>query len=123
MNKKPKVFLLHNMVTPYRLPLFEELNKKVDLTVYFCEEKQKDRNWKAEIHKYFFKYKLLRHFQIGPEIINLNLMFELIRKKYDIYIISENPENVISSIMVSLIAKIKNKNLDLPRSLQGAVVD
>lgn len=31
-----KVFLLHNVIDPTRLPIFEKLATRVDLDVYFC---------------------------------------------------------------------------------------
>jgi len=36
MKNKAKLIILHNIISPYRLPIFEELSKKYDLDVYFA---------------------------------------------------------------------------------------
>ena len=44
MKNKARLIILHNIISPYRLPIFEELSKKYDLDVYFCKAKTEDRN-------------------------------------------------------------------------------
>lgn len=55
MNSNPKVFLLHNEISPYRLPLFEKLAEEVDLTVYFCYSKSDYRRWETPLQEYGFR--------------------------------------------------------------------
>ena len=52
MQNKLKVMILHNIISPYRSPLFEELSKKYDLTVYFCKAKTNDRKWSTKLDNY-----------------------------------------------------------------------
>jgi len=113
MKSKLKIMILHNMVTPYRLPLFEELSKKYDLTVYFCKTKDKDRLWKTDLNKYSFKYKILDHKDFGPFVINPTLKKELKKNPCDIYICFENPENSFSILKALKFAKMNKKKFIL----------
>lgn len=107
MRTKSKVMILHNIISPYRLPLFEELSKKYDLTVYFCKENDKERKWSTKLDGYSFKYKILPYKDIGPFVINPTLKKELKENAYDIYILVENPENAFSILKI---IKLANKN-------------
>jgi glycosyltransferase involved in cell wall biosynthesis len=109
MKKKLKVMILHNIISPYRNPLFEELSKKYDLTVYFCKENDRERKWSTKLDGYSFKYKILSHKQIGPFVINSNLKKELKENDFDVYIIAENPENTFSIKKIIQFAKKHNK--------------
>jgi len=106
MGDKPRVFLLHSEMSPYRLPLFEELAQKVDLEVYFCQAKSKKRLWNASIEGYSFKSKVLKFINVGPLIINYSLPFELLFRRYQIYIIDDDPRLTFSKLVVFLIAKM-----------------
>ena len=80
--KKKRVLLIHNFISPYRLPIFEELSKFVDLEVLFCKISPKNRSWKKkELDLYNFKYSILDSFNIKSFIINYSLPIILIRKK------------------------------------------
>lgn len=111
MKNKPKVMILHNIISPYRNPLFEELSKKYDLTVYFCKENDKERKWSTKLEGYSFKYKILPHKQIGPFVINPTLTKELKENDFDIYILGENPENYFSIKKIFKILNINKKIL------------
>ena len=97
----------------YRNPLFEELSKKYDITVYFCKATDNDRKWSTNLNKYSFKYKILKHKQIGPFVINPTIKQELRKKDYDIYILGENPENAFSIIQIMKSAKKNNRKIIL----------
>ena len=103
MKNKTKVFLLHNMIAPYRLPVFEEINKKFDLTVYFCYRKSKDRLWDTSLKGYRFKSYILPHIKLGPFILNYNLFFKLLLSHYDVYIVCKNAYETLFSVLVVLI--------------------
>ncbi|KKN12514.1 hypothetical protein LCGC14_1015650, partial [marine sediment metagenome] len=112
--RKKKVLILHNFVTPYRLPIFEELSKFVDLEVLFCKISPKNRNWKKkELDLYNFKYSILDSFNIRTIIINYSLPIILIRKKVDIIIIGENPDNVFATFCCWIISKLKKVKIIL----------
>lgn len=111
--KKLKVMILHNIISPYRNPLFEELSKKYDLMVYFCKENDKERKWSTKLDDYSFKYKILPHKQIGPFVINPTIKDELEKEDFDIYILGENPENAFIIKKILKFAKRRNKKIIL----------
>ena len=110
---KLKIMILHNTITPYRLPIFEELSKKYDLDVCFCKAKTNDRLWSTSLENYTFKYKTLPSLNIGPLVFNFSLLKELFKNKSDCFIIAENPENAISILAVFVVAKINKSKIIL----------
>src|ERR1035437_1706271 len=110
---KIKLTILHNIISPYRQPLFEELSKKYDLRVYFCKANAKDRIWKTSLKNYTFKYKILSSLGIGPLIFNFSLLNELFKDQPDCFIVVENPENAISILTIFVIAKINKSKIIL----------
>jgi glycosyltransferase involved in cell wall biosynthesis len=113
MKKKTKLVILHNIISPYRLPLFEELSMKYDLCVYFCKEKTENRLWSTSLENYTFKYKILPSLNIGPLVFNFSLLKELFKNKSDCFIVAENPENAISILTLFVIAKINRGKIIL----------
>lgn len=85
--KGVRVAVYHNVVAPYRIPLFEELSKKVDLTVYFGKSKFEIRRWDVK-HDRTFGYEILR--DIGEfyllSTINPTLPWRLLRNRFDVYV-------------------------------------
>lgn len=57
MIMKPKVLLLHNILSPHIEPVFRALSFKVDLEVFYCAEREANRTWKVTPKEY--KYKIL----------------------------------------------------------------
>ena len=111
-NDKPKVLLLHNIPAPYRLPLFEQVAKKVDLQVFFCKKSHKRRLWETDFSKYNFKRKILKNFSLRPFVFNFTLPWELLKNKSDIYLVGENGfETMFSIFWVFLVSKIYKKPL------------
>lgn len=113
MKSKHKVFLLHNIIAPYKLPLFEELAKEWDLEVEFCKGMRKDRLWKTTLSDYSFKHEVLRDISIGPVslgpfVINYTLPFKLLLNRYDVYIfgITFSLSDILSAPVTLFIAKL-----------------
>lgn len=109
MKKKLKVLLLHNIISPYRQPLFEEISKQVDLQVYFGRATDKTRKWSTNLKNYTFKYKILPSFILGPFFINYTILFDLLFHPYDVYIFAEDHEITFSVLAGLIIAKIYRK--------------
>jgi len=103
---KTRVFFLHNVIAPYMLPFFEELSKKVNLHVYFCKAQSEGRLWNTSLKQYSFKYDILKHISIGKLVFNYSLAFKLFFNKYDVYIVGDHPENILSEFIVFFMAKI-----------------
>jgi len=59
--KKKKVFLLTNMITPYRIPLFNAISERGNFyfKVIALAEREKNREWKLSKNKIKFDYQIL----------------------------------------------------------------
>lgn len=93
MNKL-KVALIHNIMSPYRIPLFNELakNSMIDIVVYFESKSEKNREWDV-INSDLINYKILPGFtlEIGKDVyyhINPTIVKELFYGDYDVIISS-----------------------------------
>lgn len=108
--EKAKVLIITNYPSPYRIPLFEKIAKKVDLYVYFTMV-ENDRNWDLNL-QFKFKYKILRYFNLkikGKDILNYHfnpsIFKELLFNDYDI-VISGGYSSLTSKIAL-LICKLQ----------------
>jgi len=106
-----KVCLLHNQVTPYRLPIFNEIGKKCNLHVIFCQTVSQDRLWAASSEGFSFSSTVLKYIKIGPFIINYTLPSFLLQHSFDIYIIGENPQNIFSEFFICIFTKLQKKKV------------
>lgn len=97
MGTKYKVALIHNIISPYRVPLFEGLSNhpSIDLTVYFCAKTHKHRKWdvlESEDYKYEILSGTTLEFSGITYHINPSIVSRLINGKYDAVILSGNPD-------------------------------
>lgn len=104
-----RVFFNQNIISPYRLPLFEELEKDYDVTVWFHRKTSEDRKWETELEDYNFDSEILRNFQLGPLTLNPGFFLKLLRRDFDVYFINENPSTFLSSFAILLSAKLRRK--------------
>lgn len=113
-----KIALITNIPTPYRVPLYEKLAEKIDLTVYFTNVSKSDEKFKINDKRreweisgnYKFKFKFLPGFTIyGPSGINYDVnpsIFKELRKnKYDIVILGGY--NTFTTQITFLLCKLK----------------
>jgi glycosyltransferase involved in cell wall biosynthesis len=86
---KPRVLLLHNFLSPYRVPLFAELAKRFDLEVWILGDIRSVRDWPAEARDAGFRYRILPHLtvQLGSRynviLLNYTLPVALARHRHD----------------------------------------
>jgi glycosyltransferase involved in cell wall biosynthesis len=106
---KPSVFFLHNIIAPYRLPVFEAVAEAADIDVYFCLGVAKDRRWSHSVNGYNFKHRILRAFRFGPFVINPGLPWRLLTRPYDIYLVGDFPEAALSTFITIVMAKLRRK--------------
>lgn len=90
-----KIAIIHNIVTPYRLELFERLSKHNyidELDVFYCLEKYKDRNWELSsgtqysskiLSGYTFRFPIIKL----PCSINPSIFTEIRKNRYDVVIV------------------------------------
>lgn len=111
MKYKIKALLIHNIISPYRVPLFNEIakNNNLQFKVIFLAKTEKGREWHIpkEIN---FNYILLPNFylKVGQRHIRFNptLWFELKRFNPDVLVTGGFS---IASIIAFTYGKILNK--------------
>jgi len=108
-DKKNKVMLMHNVIAPYRLPLFSEVAKSYNLSVVFYNNDAEGRKWDASINQSGFNYKFLKHIKLVSFVLNFDLSRYLLKNKSDLYVIIDNEENILSNLCVVLTAKLRQK--------------
>lgn len=111
--KRTKVFIIHNIIAPYRVPLFNKISswRGIDLEVLFYAKTEKNRAWNVP-KNLNFKYKI---------IPGLNLWLRnravYIKPYLFFYLLKRNPEYVIvggfsfAALLALLYCKIFNKRL------------
>lgn len=94
---RPAVLLLTNIPTPYRLPVFEAIGERVDLTVYFCEGHDPDRLWRVSPSSKQARYETGTVRRLPAGIIwNPDLGSRLRRTPFDVYLAGDNFTNAPS---------------------------
>jgi glycosyltransferase involved in cell wall biosynthesis len=93
-----KVIILHNIISPIRVFLFNKLNKyyrnkEIEFKVFFLSVSDKNRNWKTD-YKMNFDYEILDNFAIRIAGKDLNTFF--INPKVKNVLQKENPDKIIS---------------------------
>ena len=56
-----KILFIHNIIAPYRTPLFEALSKKYEIQVVFLEKMDADRKWSQRPEELHFDHKFLKN--------------------------------------------------------------
>ncbi|MFA6240655.1 MAG: glycosyltransferase [Candidatus Hydrogenedentales bacterium] len=88
-SSKLRVLLIHNFLSPYRIPLFRELATRVDLEVWILGDVRALREWPSDAPGAGFRYRVLPHLTIplgsryNVILINYLLPFDLLRHRYD----------------------------------------
>lgn len=99
-NGEPRVVLVHNMASPYRLPIFEELARHVDLTVLFCTRNVASREWQPDLEQFEFDYHILNNVSVGAFILNPSLHRQLARIEFDLCLIGVDRKNLQATLTV-----------------------
>lgn len=106
---QPNVALVHNVISPYRSDLFEELSEQVDLRVYFCFEEESNRLWETSLADYSFDARILKHLSVGPFVLNYLLPVRLWRRDADVYMAVDTFATIFTTFLTLLIAKIRDR--------------
>jgi glycosyltransferase involved in cell wall biosynthesis len=64
---RTRVLIVHNIIAPYRLPLFRAIaaHSDIDLTVWFMARSARNRRWKTDLTNPGFEYRVLPGFALG----------------------------------------------------------
>jgi len=92
VEKNVRVLLMHNFLSPYRIPLFTELASRFDLDVWILGDIKSVRDWPDNIHETGFRRRTLPHITIplgsayNVILINYTLAAELKRHRHDVVV-------------------------------------
>lgn len=112
MNTKKKILIVHNIVAPYRQPLFNSLGKDYDLYVIYLIKRDKTRRWSQDINSNR-DFRIHYAKTIGFKFFGKNLTFSLnlynfIMNFYpDFVVISDDPPHLLTSVYLAM--RLKNK--------------
>ena len=101
------VALFTNTPAPYRAPLFEELSRRVNLTVFFGSGRQGRRRWHTDTST--FNGQVLRSIATLPYLYSVNpsLPFKLLKGGFDVYI--AGGPRLLGTMVTLAVAKIRGK--------------
>lgn len=115
---KKKVILLTEIISPYRIPVFNEIAKSVEsqFLVLFFGKTEKRRKWKVYQEKIKFHYEILPNilFQkkgLAPYFLNPTIFFRLLKYSPEIVIIGGYHQP--SSLLAILYAKLFKRRIIL----------
>lgn len=104
-----KILFIHNIIAPYRTPLFEELAKLYDIHVIFLEKNDSSRKWEQDSSKLRFRHSFLesKTFKLFGKNVTINYG---LKKKFkeinpDILVTLDNPKNFLTVINSINLAK------------------
>ena len=104
-----KILFIHNIITPYRIPLFESLANEYHLHVVFLERRDDRRNWNQNFNKLNFDHTVLKNknYRIFDKKIVRNYGLNRIFKEYnpDVLVTIDNPPNFLILLQSILLAK------------------
>lgn len=121
-----RVLIIHNIIAPYRLPLFEKLAQHPivdDLTVYYCLERYGDRLWKTYEKTKYHRYEVLHGLTFKIPFINLpcSINPSIIKKmqdnNFDVIILTGFTD--FTTQIAFCISKLRNKRIILWSELTG----
>jgi len=131
--KKYKVALIHNIISPYRVPLFEGLSKhpSVELSVYFCAKTHKHRKWDI-LESDRYRYEVLSgktlEFAGITYHINPSIILRIIKERCDVVIIAGCTDFTTQvAFIVSKLLRIPvilwSEGIESAQSLLGKVIN
>jgi glycosyltransferase involved in cell wall biosynthesis len=110
---RTRVCIFHNMVAPYRLPLFDRLADEYEVVVLFGLERSPDRLWSTSLDGVRFSYRVLPAWVVGRLVLNPSLPFELFRRRPNVVIHAENVENITSLLVIVALRRLLGYRLVL----------
>jgi glycosyltransferase involved in cell wall biosynthesis len=121
-----RVAFVHNLIAPYRHPLFERLSRSYDLTVYYCSAKRVSHKWDRWPRTYDYKYRVLPRIPIGELSLNPSIVSMLALRKPDVIVLGEyeDPTTWLAFIVCKFL-KIPiiqwTEGIKEPKSILGAI--
>lgn len=104
-----RITLFHNIIAPYRIPLFAAVAENYELTLLFANSSDSSRKWSQKIEDKNFKSINLKKVGVGPFILNPNIFSVFRNIKTDMYLISDNEENLFTNLCIVFLAKLQSR--------------
>ena len=87
---RKSVAILTEIISPYRIPVFNELSNdpRIDLEVLFFSQTERRRSWRIPLDKIRFTYRVLQgilvsqRYQGGPIFLNPTIVYDIWKGKY-----------------------------------------
>lgn len=131
--RKYKVALIHNIIAPYRVPLFEGLSDhpSIDLSVYYCSKIHKIRKWDIlESRKYHYEILPGYTLELGDITYHINpsIISTLRRANFDVVIIGGAADFTTQiAFFISKLTKtpviLWSEGIESSQSLLGKVIN
>lgn len=102
--ERTSVFVLHNEVTPYRLPVFEALTRSFDVDVFFTRASAPERNWAPSLSTYSFGSVVGAPFVLFGVLWNYTLPARLFGGDHDVYVVASVDVSTAFSVLLTLLA-------------------
>ncbi|MGE5328534.1 MAG: glycosyltransferase family 4 protein [Deltaproteobacteria bacterium] len=110
-----KILIFQNSSAPYRIPLFERLSKKLNISIAFATVNAGDRFWSTNMKG--FKHTILNgvNISIRGKIITIcrGLYKYLKNNPFDVFIITDDLRCIISNLIIVHYAKKNKKKIIL----------
>lgn len=104
-----KILFIHNIIAPYRIPLFEALAKEFVIHVVFLERKDENRNWNQKPEDLNFNHTFLdnRNHILFEKKITHNKGLRKVFNNFlpDLLVTLDNPPNFLTVIYSIFLAK------------------
>lgn len=113
MRYKNKILFIHNSITWYRIPLFEELNKICNIRYLFTKVEKSNEIYRGIQYNNNFSdnidYKITENF-LGLSIESIH---EVIKGEYDVVLITvlDTWDQIIEAFLCAIIAKLRRKKV------------
>lgn len=111
---KPKVIVLTEIISPYRIPVFNEIAKRLtdQFMVLFMGKSEKRRQWRIYKENIKFRYEVLPNILCqrkgaAPYFFNPTVLYKLLKYSPEIIIISgySQPSSFLAMLYAKLFAK------------------
>lgn len=109
MDEETKVLLIHSVLTPYRLPVFEAFARRFDVDVTFCKASESGRKWDADLKSFEIEASVFPSVMIGPVVINYTAPWKLLFGDYDIVIMDGYDPFFPTAFLALFAAKLRGK--------------
>jgi glycosyltransferase involved in cell wall biosynthesis len=107
--RRPRVALIHNVVSPYRLAMFDELSKDVNLRVLFTQAAGKGRLWSTHLDRHGFDGRRLRSMALGPIVYNPGGWRRLRRSRFQVLVTNTDPDTAPLSVAGLALARLRRR--------------